>query len=254
MNTTTTPAVGSNSEAFLKELKNDLKALGASGAKGEGSRPMMGLAVCQGAFDGYVKDTHAEELYGSYVVAAAKVAAANPFVTSAGKDVAHSSAKQQISKVRTLIKLGMLPTIKGPDLMRRTVDMIKNISVDPDVKTLSPFDGMLAVARKQIEDPANALTEEEIAGIVIKAEAAEKDTLEKLCAAYKSLVKLDKDLNLPGTAAAADSIADQIKDLGGELPPISKKEKDEASFMQAAKARGFVSMRDVTLYDGQVAH
>ena len=258
MNTTTNPAapsVGSNSTDRLKDLKNDLKTLGSNGAKGEASRPMMGLAVCQGAFDGIVMEGDAEELYGSYVLAAAKVAQANPLVTSAGKDIAHSSAKQQISKVRTFIKVGMLPgPIDGPDLMKRTALMIKNISANPDVKTLGAFDGMLAVARKQLEDPVNPLTDDEIASVVVKTEAAEKDTLEKLCAAYKSLVKLDKDLNLPGTAAAADSIADQIKDLGGELPPMSKKEKDEAAFMQAAKSRGFVPMRDVKLYDGQTAH
>ena len=249
-----TPAAGSNSTDRLKDLKADLKTLGANSAKGEASRPMMGLAVCQGAFDGVVMEGDAEELYGSYVVADAKVAAANPFVSSAGKSVDHSSAKQQISKVRTFIKVGMLPgPIDGPDLMKRTAILIKNISASGDTKTLSAFDGMLAVARKQLEDPANPLTEDQIAALVTKDEPAEKDTLEKLCAAYKSLSKLDKDLKLPGTAAAVQDIADQITDLGGELPAMSKKEKVEAAFMEAAKARGFVHMRNVTLYDGTSA-
>jgi hypothetical protein len=132
--------------------------------------------------------------------------------------------------------------------------MIKNISAGPDARTYSAYDGMLIVARKQLEDPNNALTEEQIAALVTKGDPAEKDTLEKLCTAYKSLLKLDKDLSLPGTAAAVQDIADQIQDLGGELPPVTKKEKEEAAFMEKAKARGFVPMKDVTLYDGLTAH
>jgi DNA-binding Lrp family transcriptional regulator len=257
MNTTNpTTVAGSNSADRLKSLKDDLRALGAQSAKGEGSRPMVALIVCQGAYEGTVRndDDDIKELYGAYVSAAAKVAAANPFVTSAGKNIEHKSATQQVSKLKVFIRLGLLPGVEGPDLMKQTAKMIKNISADPDARTYSAYDGMLIVARKQLEDPNNALTEEQIAALVTKDDPAEKDTLEKLCTAYKSLLKLDKDLSLPGTAAAVQDIADQIKDLGGELPPVTKKEKEEAAFMEKAKARGFVSMKNVTLYDGSTAH
>jgi hypothetical protein len=258
MNTTnpTNPAAvaGSNSADRLKDLKADLRALGTQSAKGESSRPMAAMMICQGAYGGTVHEDDAKDLYGAYVTAAAKVASSNPFVTSAGKDSEHKSATQQVSKLKVFIRLGMLPSIEGPDLMDRTAKMIKNISADPDARTYSAYDGMLIVARKQLEDPNNALTEEQIAALVTKGDPAEKDTLEKLCTAYKSLLKLDKDLSLPGTAAAVQDIADQIQDLGGELPPVTKKEKEEAAFMEKAKARGFVPMKDVTLYDGLTAH
>lgn len=227
-------SLGDNSAHRLDDLRTKMTALGKQEAAGMGSRRDAGLFLTAEAFEGKIDEDDAEVAYDAYVTAQGKQAKAKHLV--AGDNP--SSRKAQVSKFRSFIKLGMLPTLDGRDVLARAVSLIESIAAS-DTKVLSPFDALKAVCTAQCDKKEAPLTDEEITAVVSKPEPAEKDALAKLVAAYKAAYKLNTDMALPGTEVALQGYADAIVELGGELPPMTKEEK------KAAEAMAFLAKRGV---------
>jgi len=237
--TNTSPAAGSNIETHLEALRGKLKSLGAADGKGSASRPEAGLRLVDAAYDGTIDENDAAEMFASYAAGVAAAAKSNPLVTSVG-DADQKSAKQQISKFRQFIKVGALPSVDARDVMRRAVQASKDLEAS-GTKTYSRFDAMLNVAREQIKQPDEPLTDDQITACVVKPESGDKSEIDKLIAAYKAAHRLAEAIPMPSTLAAADCYRDAIVEAGGEVPPMTKEEKAEAEAMTFLRKRGMVA-------------
>jgi len=238
MNTqNTTPDAGDNIKTLIAELKTKMRSLGAVDAKGSSSRPEAALRLVDAAFEGLVDESDAADMFGEYATGVAKAAAMNPLVTSQGNGDQNSS-KQQVSKFRQFIKVGMLPQIDARDTMARAVKICKDLDAT-EARTYSRFDALLNVAREQVKTSDTSLTDEQIIGVVTKAESADKTTLDRIIAAYKAAYKLATDLPTARTEAARDAYRDEIIAMDGDVPPMTKEEKAEHAFMSQAAARGY---------------
>jgi hypothetical protein len=240
---TMTNATTSNIETHLSALRSKLKSLGAMEGKGSASRPEAGLRLVDAAYDGFIDEDDAAALYAEYVAGTAASAKNNPLVTCQG-DTEQKSAKQQISKFRQFIKVGMLPEVDARDVMRRAVQISKDLEA-AGTKTYSRFDAMLNVAREQVKQVDTPLTDEQINACVVKPDSKEKDEVEKLIAAFKAAYKLAETIPMPQTEAARDMYRDAIVEAGGEVPPMTKDEKKAAEAMAFLKSRGMVGVHAI---------
>ena len=231
--TTNTAGAGDNSEGRLDKIKAQMGLLGKAEAVGAGSRRDAGIALTAAAYEGTIGEDDAETLYDEYITSMGKVAQ-KKHLAGAGDNVKSRTA--QISKFRAFIKLGAMPEpVDGREILTRAVTIAEQVSLT-GTKVLSPFEALRTICVAQVAKPGVPLTDEEIAAAVSKPEPADKDEMQKLVAAYKAAHKLAETIALPGTQAAVQAYADAIVELGGEVPPMTKEEKEMAAFVaQAAK-------------------
>jgi hypothetical protein len=227
---------GSNSEGRLDKIKAKMGLLGKAEAVGAGSRRDAGLALTEAAYAGDIDEDDAETCYDAYQVEYGKLAA-KKHLAGAGDNAKSRTA--QISKFRAFIKVGMLPEpVDGREILARAVAIAEQVTAGGN-KVLSPFEALRTVCVAQVAQPDAPLTDEQISAAVSKPEPADKDEMAKLVAAYKAAHKLAETIALPGTQAAVQAYADAIVELGGEVPAMTKEEKEMAAFMAKAATLGF---------------
>jgi hypothetical protein len=209
------------------KLEKELGKFGGAFGKGQNSRPSAAL-ICVDAASrcSDVGPDDAADLYGKFAQAAAK---------SQGLEYAVSaSAKVQVSKLKRFLMLGALPAIDGVDVMNRATDVITSLSrrAENPMKG-SAYDNMVLVARRQIEQPTVELTDEDIEGILTET-PDEKSALDLVIDLYKKSYRLAEKLvedhgvepkMTEATNRATAELAQQISDLGGDLPAMTKDEK-----------------------------
>jgi hypothetical protein len=236
MTTTTAPAAGDNSMARLDAILEKMGVLGKAEAIGTGSRRDAGVALTAAAAEGMLLEGDAEAAYDAYYNALGRTVA-KKHLSGAGDNI--RSRQAQISKFRAFIKVGMLPEpVDGRVVLARAVTIAEE-NFGAGVKVLSPFEALRTVAVAQLAKPTEPLTDAEISAAVSKAEREEKDTMQKLVAAYKAAAKLAADVPSVHTEGAVKLYGDAIVEAGGDIPQ-SKAEKEAAEFMAKAAAMGFV--------------
>lgn len=226
-------AAGSNSATLLADLDKAMTKLGAESVNI--ARPKLGIAIVEAAASGLIDEDDVEARYDAYLAGQTKRQASNLLAAGVGDG---NGKKANVSKLRQLAKMAMLPGIDGPALIDRAVTL-RGDMVGGEDKIEAPYDMMVKVARAQIASPDHELTESEIADCIRKAVPADKTLMDKLVREYKALAKLHEEAKLPGTEAAMTSIGDAIVELGGELPAMTKEEKAMAAFMAQAAKMGF---------------
>lgn len=238
LNMTAAPTAGDNSEGRLDKAKAHMGLLGKAEAMGQGSRRDAGVFLTQLAADGIAGEDDAEALYDAYLTSAGKTAARKNL---AGVGENANSRTAQVSKFRTFIKLGLMPAIDGPMVLDRAIKIAVDVSA-AGTKVLSPFEALRTVCTRQLEQPAEPLTDEQIVAAVSKPEPKEKDEIAKLVEDYKRMYKRAADMpHLPSIGAAVDAIADAIVEAGGEVPAMTKEDKAMAEAMAFLAKRGMVA-------------
>jgi hypothetical protein len=247
---------GDNAGPLTREkLERELGKFGKAYGQGLNSRPAAAL-ICVDAAN-RLKDVgadDAEELYRKFASAASK---AKGIEYSAVK-----SEKVQVSKLKRFLMVGQLPAIDGVEVMNRVCDTIENLSnrIENPLKG-SAYDNMVLAARRQIEQPTKALTDEEIEEILTES-TPEKTALDMVIGAYKAAYRLEEKLKDAGVdpslmtscEQATLDYAEQIKALDGELPPMTKDEKQLAKAQEVIrKAGGTASFATVEAPVMQVA-
>lgn len=227
------PGVGDNSGPTISQLDKLMAKLGAESVNI--ARPKLGIALVRAAADGIIDEDDVEARYDAYLAGRTKVQSKQ--LLAAGVEDGNGK-KANVSKCRQLVRMSMLPGVDGPALLDRTVTLRGNM-IGGDDKLEAPFDAFVKVARAQIARPEADLSDDEIAEQIRKATPAEKDTIAKLVAAYRSTYKLHEEVKLPGTEAALQGIADALVECGGEIPAMTKEEKAQAAFMAKAAKMGF---------------
>lgn len=250
----TNAAAGSNTTMTREELTKVAVKLGQESVNV--ARPMLAVTVVRAAFEGIIGEADVETVYDEYLSGRTKEQKKQALAR--GVDDGNGKGAN-VSKLRQLAKLAALPTVDAPDMIDRAKD-IRDSLIGSDEKIEAPFDLFVKIARAQLAAPQDPLTDDQISALAIKAGPKEKDTLAKLVAAYKANYKLNKDLQMPGTQAAVDAIADALAELGEDVPAMTKEEKaaakealSTAAFMKKAAAMGFVmAPKAITLYGGTV--
>lgn len=223
-----------------------VRKLGHAEGVGAMSRSKLALLCAERAREGAIDERNVPEIYAEYLtgVNSSALVKGQP---RADASLADASTRVQESKLRQIVKLGQLPLLSddfdtAAMLLKHATEIAATLRGNEDgAKVKSPYDAMVDVARAQLEKPETKLTDAELTAIVSKPEKKQKDEIEKLAAAYKAAHKLHSDLKLPGTEAAVQAYRDAILEAGGDVPPMTKEEKEAAAAMAFLAKRGMVA-------------
>jgi hypothetical protein len=232
MTMTAHASAGDNSANARAEFDKALVKLGAESVNL--ARPKLAIAIVTAASLGALDEKDVEAKYDMYLAARERAQAKN--LLASGVDDGNGK-KANVSKCVQLCKLGNLPDIHGPSLLDRTVTLRGNM-VGGDERVEAPFEAFVKVARAQLAKPDTELTDDELAACIRKPEPKDKDELQKLVAAYKAAYKLAETIPMQATEDAVKAYADAITAFDGEIPAMTKEEKEMAAFMKKAREMG----------------
>ncbi len=228
-----------NLDTRLTDTNKLIRKLGTQSANSAIAKPMAAIAIAQARADGILTDDSGEACYAVYLEGRKQVLSKNAL--GAGEDDS-TSFKANVSKFTQIIKAaGLVATgIDFIDVINTATNERENLAKSGE-KVKPAFDAYVDLARAQLKEPTVQLTEEQITGIVRKKEAAEKDLVDKLIAAYKTARKLGDDFPCKPMADVVEGYKHAIEEAGGEVPPVGKEEKAAAEVTQFLASRGMVA-------------
>jgi hypothetical protein len=230
-----------NHEIAIANLDKEMAKLGAESVNI--ARPKLAVTLVRAAAAGDIDEDDVEARYDAYLAGRTK-AQSRTALASGVED--GNGKKANVSKCRQLVRMGMLPAVDGPALIDTTVTVRGNL-LENEEAVKAPFDAFVDVARAQIAQPDAQLTEEQIAAAIRKPEKASKTELQKLIDLYKNAAKMAE--LLPGNEAMKDAVGDlasAIVEEGGEVPPLTKEEKEAHAAMAYLARRGLVIVPAIT--------
>jgi hypothetical protein len=218
------------------KLERELAKYGKAFGQGQNSRPAAAQMCVDAA--SRLKDVgpnDADKLYSKFAAAAA---------ASQGIEYsASASHKVQVSKLKRFLMLGSLPAIDGVDVFNKAYDSIAELSRRAESPLRgSAYDNLVKVARRQIEQPTVELTKDQIMEI-LSEQPEDKDDLDRVVDAYKRIYTLNEKLGENGVdhgpvSDALEDLAQQIADMGGELPAMTKEERKVAKAAETLARHG----------------
>lgn len=206
-----------------EKLERELVKFGKAFGQGQNSRPSAALMCVDAAHR--CRDVGADDADKLYTMFAKGVAQMQGIEYAAS-----ASHKVQVSKMKRFLMLGQLPAIDGVHVMNETCDAIVDLSRRAESPLRgSAYDNMVKVARRQIEQPTVELGRDQIVEILSEA-PDEKTELDKVVDAYKKVYGVNEKLieaglDHQGMDDALEDIAQQIADMGGEIPAMTKEER-----------------------------
>lgn len=227
-----------------KQVIARAKVLAATEGKGDNSRPGLFVLCVEAAKKRAINKDSVPLIFHEYSVAAAMARG----VGWKKQD----SEKQQISKLAVAVRLGELPHVDGSALLNKVIAFQKQEREANDGKMdYSPFDGMVRVARYQVNDsPGAMLTDDVIKGLLCKPAKdlpEEADILERHVKAMTSTIdakKAESAVSEESREALREAIGvlqQRITALGGSTADRKRQAKFEAQAEEltalAAQAR-----------------
>lgn len=218
------------------DLTKAVKKLGAESANSALAKPKMALSIVQARIDGVIGDDDGAKTYDIYLEGRRGVLAKSAL--GAGSEDG-GSYKANVSKNTQLLKAAGLIVggVDFGDVLARATKIREDL-LGSDEKVKPPYDAYVDLARAQLKTPTAQLGDDTITEVVRKKEAAEKELVDKLIAAYKQARKLQDDFAVPAMEAVVAGYADAITEAGGEVPAITKEEKKAAEAMAFLASRG----------------
>jgi len=214
-----------------------IASLGKAEGLGDNSRPGLFLVTCEAACKRVIDAPDAEDIFDRYSKQVA--------MTQGVGWKPQASAKQQVSKLRTAIKLGLLTHVNGMELCNKVVAAQKAQKASKEALDYPPFDGLVKVARFQLLDPDKILDDEVIGGLLVKPAGdvpEEADRLEKIVKQMEKLIDAKADPvseeSVEALTNAAGELMTRIRELGGSTG--MRKQADKAK-EAAAKAQAEAS-------------
>jgi hypothetical protein len=219
------------------DLTKTVKKLGAESANSALAKPKMALSIVQARIDGVIGDDAGAMTYDIYLegrrATLEKASSLGADAEDAGSYKANVSKNTQLLKAGGLIAAG----VDFGDVLTQATRVRESLVKAGD-KVKPTYDAYVDLARAQLKSPTTQLDEDAIIGIVRKKEAAEKELVDKLVAAYKVARKLQEDFPCQPMETAVAAYADAITEAGGDIPAITKEEKKEAAAMAFLASRG----------------
>lgn len=217
----------------LDDLRSQVREYGRDAAQGRDAKPKLALALVRAAFDNVIGPDDAESIYNEYAMAESKKSI---------HDHSAGGIKANVSKLRQIISLGHLPAVDGVVLLDKVTDMRAELRAQ-EQKLKGAFDTFVDIARAQLKSPDTELDDDQIRDLCVKGETAPKDLIQKLAEDYKRIYKrieelTEQGINSASAEAAMHALGDQLSELGGDLPPVTKEAKAKANFIARAKSMG----------------
>lgn len=227
-----------------KQVIARARVLAATEGKGDNSRPGLFMLCVDAAFKRAINKDHVATIFHEYSVAAA-----------AARGVGwkkQDSEKQQVAKLGVAVRLGELPHVDGRVLMNKVAGFQREEREANDGKMdYSPFDGMVRVARYQVNNsPGALLTDDVIKGLLIKPAKdlpEEADILERHVKAMTTTIDAKKETSAVSEESrealreAIGVLQKRITELGGSTADRKRQAKLEAEASEltamAAQAR-----------------
>lgn len=208
--------------------------LGKAEGLGDNSRPGLFLVTCEAACKRVIEPDDAEDIFDRYSKQVA--------VTQGVGWKPQASAKQQVSKLRVAIKLGLLAHVNGMELCNKVVRAQKDQRLaNEGANDYPPFDGLVKVARFQLSDPDKIVADDVIGGLLIKPAGdlpEEADRLEKIVKQMETLISAKDNPISPESVEAlteaAGPLMTRIRELGGST---SMRRQADKAREAAAKAQ-----------------
>lgn len=219
------------------DLTKIVKKLGAESANSALAKPKMALSIVQARIDGVIGDDDGAKTYDIYLEGRRATLEKSSSLGAGTEDA--GSYKANVSKNTQLLKAGGL-IAAGVDFgeVLTQATRVRESLVKIGDKVKPTYDAYVDLARAQLKSPTAQLDEDTITEVVRKKEAAEKELVDKLVAAYKVARKLQDDFPCQPMEAAVAAYADAITEAGGDIPAITKEEKKEAAAMAFLASRG----------------
>lgn len=198
------------------ELMKQVKSLGSDGAAGRDSLPKLAHAVVKAAADGVI-DLETKNKDGADAATLIYTAYAKADSTKAIHEHKDAGLKSNISKLRQLIKLGLMTTIDPVALMQEAHEIREGLKHDEGTKLKPAYHFYVDLARAQA-DKDKKLSKGSIEDLATKGEAEPKtveDRLKQIDKLLESLVtgenrEKNKDTD-ELTEAAAQAIKERLK-------------------------------------------
>lgn len=225
----------------LADLNEVVKALGSKSADSVLAKPQMALAIVYARADGVIGDDAGPSTYDTYLEGRRSVLANSTM----GAGIDDGGYKANVSKNTQLIRAAGLPGIEFPNVLTRSTGL-RAALVANDEKCKPPFDAYVDLARAQLKSPGEKLSDQEIIAVILKKDAAEKGLIDKLIAAYKVARNLNEAFNVQSMSDVVAAYEDAIAEAGGEVPAITKDEKDAAKAMAFLASKGLRAVSNVT--------
>lgn len=224
-------------------LLRQIRKFGENEAAGANARPSMAVQVVEAARAGAIVEDDAPHILEQYL----KGVAAKRGVSS----VSLGSEPQQLSKLKTFIKLGQIATCDGRKTVAKVADAVRKIRDEAGGKGTgkSPYDCMLSAARMQLSFPDELLSDEQIMRCCMpspKTEKLEADLLDAIAAAADRLRTNDATPVSEESEAVlqevVEKVMDRVKALGGSTRQKKIEEKLQKEIAKAqAKLNHLVS-------------
>lgn len=214
---------GDNTGLTREKVEQELGKFGKAFGQGQNSRPAAAILCVDAAHRlQNVGPNDADALYTRFSREAAK---------SQGIEYSVSAShKVQVSKLKRFLMLGACPGIDPVEFMNDVCDTITELSRRAENPLRgSAYDNMVRLARRQIETPTVQLTKQQIEDALCEG-PEEKTELDKVIDTYKKVWTLGEKLREAGidhepVVSAAEHMAQQIADMGGDLPAMTKEDR-----------------------------
>lgn len=218
-----------------KQVIARAKVLAATEGKGDNSRPGLFLLCVEAARKRAITKDSVGMIFHEYSVAAAMARG----VGWKKQD----SEKQQVSKLAVAVRLGELPHVDGVAVMHKVISFQKDERASNEGKMdYSPFDGMVRVARYQVNDsPGAMLSDDVIKGLLIKPAKdlpEEANILERHVKAMTSTIDAKKEGGAVSEESrealreAVGALQERLAALGGSTADRKRQTKLEATAQQ----------------------
>lgn len=234
----------------MKQVLARTRTLASMEGKADNSRPVLFMLACEAARKRVInsdpKEGHAAMLFHEYSLAAA----ASRGVGWKRQD----SEKQQVSKLNAAIRLGELPHVDGSAVLNKVAAFQKEErEANEGSMDYSPFDGMVKVARHQVNESPSAMLPDEVIKELLrkpqKDDPTEADILERHVKAMQNTYdakKASSAVSDESRASLADSIGvlqARITELGGSTADRKRLAKAEQEVSELATRLGVARAR-----------
>ncbi len=138
-----------------KEFDATITRLGTQDGQGQGARVAMAFAAMNAARDQIITENDTSAVFSRYRKAAGKA--------GADEVLDEAKQKQQLSKLRQLIKCGAIRKFDTVPMMERALDTVKTLAGAGTIKkSRNVYEDMVQVARTQLGSPDAPLTDEQV--------------------------------------------------------------------------------------------
>lgn len=221
----TSLAHNTNNDTRLSDLMTEVREFGRESAEGKDALPKLALRVVRAAADGVLtldKDKDglddAARVYDEYAKAESKKAVHDH--TANGK-------KANVSKLRSLVKMGAMTTCDPVDVLNRA-HVARQAMIAADEKVRPAYAAFVTIAREQLDKDVD-LDDDTLKACIVKPATKSRELEQELESIQKRLEKLISGENSSGLKDQSPEVIEAHSLIGTRLAALIRKSDEEAA-------------------------